>query len=148
MPKFLVPPVWAVLSALAMLALHRWLPGALWLQPPATALSLLPVLAGIALALSAARLFVRAGTPIEPWASPSALVAAGPYRFTRNPMYLGLALCLAGLALWLGTTTPLLVIPLFVLVITLGFIRREERRLEERFGEPYRHYRARVRRWI
>lgn len=148
MPKFLVPPVWAVLSALAMLALHGWLPGAAWLRPPGTALALLPVLAGLALAFSAARLFVRAGTPLEPWASPTALVAAGPFRFTRNPMYLGLALCLAGLALWLGTATPLLVIPLFVLVITFGFIRREERRLEERFGEPYRHYCARVRRWI
>ena len=148
MPKFLVPPVWAVLSALAMLALHRWLPGGVFLPAPWTALALLPVLAGIALVLSAARLFVRAGTPLEPWASPTALVAAGPYRFTRNPMYLGLSLCLAGLALWLGTVTPPLVLPLFVLVITFGFIRREERKLEERFGAPYRHYRARVRRWI
>ena len=148
MPKPLVPPVWAVLSGLAMLALHHWLPGATWLQPPWTALGLLPVGAGIALALSAARLFVRAGTPLEPWTSPTALVAAGPYRFTRNPMYLGLALCLAGFALWLGTATPPLVIPLFVLVITFGFVRREERRLEQRFREPYRRYRARVRRWI
>jgi len=148
MPKPLVPPLWALLAALLMLALHRWLPGGTWLAPPATALSLLPVLAGVGVAAWAARLFVRAGTPLEPWKTPTALVAGGPYRFTRNPMYLGLSLCLLGLAVWLGTATPLLVLPLFVAVITFGFIRREERWLEERFGESYRRYRAGVRRWI
>lgn len=148
MPKPLVPPVWAVLSGLAMLALHHWLPGATWLHPPWTALGLLPVGAGIALALSAARLFVRAGTPLEPWASPTALVAAGPYRFTRNPMYLGLALSLFGLALCLGSATPLLVIPAFVWVITVRHIRPEESRLTALFGGDFTAYKARVRRWI
>jgi protein-S-isoprenylcysteine O-methyltransferase Ste14 len=109
---------------------------------------LAPVAIGLALALSAARLFRRAATPIEPWETPSALVAAGPYRFTRNPMYLGLALCLSGFAVWLGTLTPFLVIPLFAWVITVRFIRREEQRLETRFGDQYRAYKARVRRWI
>ncbi len=148
MPKPLVPPLWAALAAAAMLVLHRGLPGGVWLPSPWTALGLLPAIIGVGLAVWAARLFVRTGTPLEPWASPTTLVASGPYRFSRNPMYLGLALCLTGLALWLGTATPLLIIPLFVAVITLGFIRREERRLEERFGESYRRYRAGVRRWI
>jgi protein-S-isoprenylcysteine O-methyltransferase Ste14 len=93
-------------------------------------------------------LFLRAGTPLEPWQTPTALVATGPYRFTRNPMYLGLTLCLIGFALWLGTVTPAMLLPVFVALLTLGFVRPEERRLEQRFGESYRAYKARVRRWI
>jgi protein-S-isoprenylcysteine O-methyltransferase Ste14 len=63
-------------------------------------------------------------------------------------MYLGLALGLSGFAVWLGTLTPFLVVPLFAWVITVRFIRHEEQRLEARFGDQYRAYKARVRRWI
>ena len=133
---------------LGTLALHRGLPAALAVPRPWNWLGLAPVAVGLALGLSAARLFRRAATPVTPWETPSALVAAGPYRFIRNPMYLGLALCLSGLAVWLGTLTPFLVIPLFVWVITARFILGEEQRLETRFGDQYRAYKARVRRWI
>ena len=124
MPKPLVPPLWAVLAALGMLALHHRMPGSQWLAPPWTALGLLPALTGVGIALWAASHFRRAGTPWEPWQMPTALVAAGPYRISRNPMYLGLTLCLAGFALWLGTATPPLLLPVFVALITWGFIRR------------------------
>ena len=97
MSKILVPPVWFLLGGLGMLALHRGFPAALVVPPPWTGWGSLPVAMGLALALSAARLFRRAGDAVEPWETPSALVAAGPYRFTRNPMYLGLALCLFGI---------------------------------------------------
>ena len=148
MPKVLVPPVWFLLAGCAMVVLHHTAPG-MRLVPQALGwLGLVPVAIGVTLALSGARLFRRAATPIEPWETPSALVAAGPYRFTRNPMYLGLALSLLGLAIWLGTLTPFLVVPLFAWVITVRFIRREEQRLETRFGDQYRAYKARVRRWI
>ena len=148
MPRPLVPPLWALLTALGMLTLHHRLPGPVLVVEPWSRLGLLPALAGVGLAVWAARLFLRAGTPLEPWQTPTALVAAGPYRFTRNPMYLGLTLCLAGFALWLGTATPPLLLPAFVALITLGFVLPEERRLEQRFGAPYRAYKARVRRWI
>ena len=148
MSKILVPPVWFLLGGLGMLALHRGLPAALVVPQPWNRLGLAPVAVGLALALWAARLFRRAATPVTPWETPSALVAAGPYRFTRNPMYLGLALCLSGLPVWLGTLTPFLVVPLFVWVITARFILGEEQRLEKRFGSRYRAYKARVRRWI
>ena len=102
MSKILLPPVWFLLGGLGMLALHRGLPAALVMPQPWNWLGLVPVAVGLALALSAARLFRRAGTPVAPWETPSALVAAGPYRFSRNPMYLGLALCLSGFAVWLA----------------------------------------------
>jgi protein-S-isoprenylcysteine O-methyltransferase Ste14 len=148
MAKILVPPVWFLLAGCTMVVLHHTAP---WMRlvPHTWAwLGLVPVAAGICLALSSARLFRRAATPIEPWETPFVLVIDGPYRFTRNPMYLGLALSLLGLAVWLGTLTPFLVVPLFVWVLTARFVRREEQRLEERFGSRYLAYKARVRRWI
>jgi protein-S-isoprenylcysteine O-methyltransferase Ste14 len=92
--------------------------------------------------------FFRAGTRPEPWRPSTALVIAGPYRITRNPMYLGFALLYLGTSLWVNTAWPLLALPAVLLVMHFGVIRREEAYLERRFGDPYRAYRARVRRWI
>ena len=148
MSRILLPPVWVLLGGLGMLALHHGFPAAPVVPEPWNWLGLVPVAIGVTLALSGARLFRRAGTAIEPWGTPSALVVEGPYRFSRNPMYLGLALSLLGLAVWLGTLTPFLVIPLFVWLITVLFIRPEEQRLEDRFGSRYLAYKARVHRWV
>ncbi len=106
------------------------------------------VLLGVALPGAALFRFNRAGTPHDPYAHPEALVVAGPYRFTRNPMYLGVTLVLLGLAVWFGTWPYFLAPPLFMLTIRLAFIPREERRLEATFGQAYLDYKARVRRWI
>jgi protein-S-isoprenylcysteine O-methyltransferase Ste14 len=147
MSKILVPPVWFLLGGLGMLALHRGFLSRWSCRSRGTGSGSCPSPWASHLRF-AAQLFRRAGTPVAPWETPSALVAVGPYRFTRNPMYLGLALCLSGLAIYLGTLTPFLVIPLFAWVITALFILREEQRLEERFGSRYCAYKARVRRWI
>ena len=95
-----------------------------------------------------AMLFRRRGTAIKPFQESSALVTDGVYRFTRNPMYLGMVIGLTGVACMLGTVTPLLVIPIFIWVIRTRFIRVEEGMLAERFGDEYVQYQARVRRWL
>jgi protein-S-isoprenylcysteine O-methyltransferase Ste14 len=77
-----------------------------------------------------------------------ALTFEGPYRFTRNPMYLGLALLLAGLAGIGNALWPLLAVIPVVAIIRTQVIAREETYLENRFGEEYRAYRGRVRRWL
>ena len=92
--------------------------------------------------------FTRAGTPVVPFERSTTLVTGGSYRFTRNPMYLGMVLLLSGVAALLGTLSPWLVIPIFTAVIQTNFIRGEERFLEELFGDSYRAYKTRVRRWI
>jgi protein-S-isoprenylcysteine O-methyltransferase Ste14 len=148
MSRFIIPPVWFLLASLLMLVVHRLFPGPLWLPQAWGWIGVIPALCGVCGAVWAAWLFRRARTPVEPWQQPTALVADGPYRLTRNPMYLGLTSVLLGFALWLGSTTPLLVIPAFMWVITRNFIQREERWLEEQFGAAYRSYKARVRRWI
>ena len=105
-------------------------------------------LGGIALVGWALGLFRRAGTRAEPWHPSSALVLDGVYRFTRNPMYLGMAAIYAGIALIFDSAVSLLLgIPL-ILIIQRTVIAREERYLTARFGDDYRRYMSQVRRWI
>lgn len=92
--------------------------------------------------------FRRAGTGMAPTKPTTALVTSGPYRVTRNPMYLGMAFLYIGLALALGIVWALAVLPAVLLIVDRLVIVREERDLEARFGEQYREYRKRVRRWL
>jgi protein-S-isoprenylcysteine O-methyltransferase Ste14 len=103
---------------------------------------------GAALVLWPAGLFNRAGTTIRPFERSSALVVSGPYRLSRNPIYLGMATMLAGVGVLAGSLTPFLVVPAFMGLIEMRFIRKEEAMLQEAFGAEYAAYRARVRRWI
>jgi protein-S-isoprenylcysteine O-methyltransferase Ste14 len=75
-------------------------------------------------------------------------VEQGPYRFTRNPIYLGMTLAYAGLAVLLNLAWPLLVLPGVLVLLVLMVVRREERHLGATFGDAYRDYQRRVRRWI
>ncbi len=143
-----MPPIWCLMSVLAMTILHLAIPVATWLSWPGTAPGLPLVVAGTAGMVWAARLFHSRGTTIRPFETSSTLIVDGPYRVTRNPMYLGMVLILAGAAVLMGTVTPLAVIPLFVVIIRYLFIVEEERMLADRFGEAYADYRGKVRRWI
>lgn len=101
-----------------------------------------------ALLVGASRRFRRAGTPGRPWRPTTAIVTDGVYAWTRNPMYLAMALAYVSVAIAVdGLITLALVVPLVILV-RFGVILREERYLEGKFGQAYRHYRATVRRWI
>jgi protein-S-isoprenylcysteine O-methyltransferase Ste14 len=97
---------------------------------------------------SALRRFGAAGTPAEPWKPTRALATGGIFRWTRNPMYLGMALLLLGAALGFASPGILALLPLVILVIDRFVIAREERYLHDLFGAEYAAYRARVRRWL
>jgi protein-S-isoprenylcysteine O-methyltransferase Ste14 len=103
---------------------------------------------GAALARSFFRALARAGTTISPYSSSSALVTTGPYRFSRNPGYLGMAMAYAGTALLAGALWPFASLVPTLLLIDRGVIRREERYLRRTFGADYANYRARTRRWL
>jgi protein-S-isoprenylcysteine O-methyltransferase Ste14 len=106
------------------------------------------VVAGAALGLAAAYQFLKAGTNILPEWPTLAVVRAGPYRLTRNPMYVGLCLAYAGLAIAVERPlTLLLLVPLMVLM-HYGVVLREERYLEHKFGEAYLAYKRSARRWL
>lgn len=107
-----------------------------------------PAALGIVLGVSAVLQFRRVGTNVLPDHPALFLADAGPYRFSRNPMYLGLALLYLAGAAALAKPATLLFLPVALTAIHVGVIRREERYLERRFGAPYRAYQARVRRWF
>lgn len=77
-----------------------------------------------------------------------AVVTTGPYTFSRNPMYVSMILVYAGIALIVNTIWPLAFLPVALAALHYGVTRREERYLEKLFGDWYRQYRARVRRWL
>jgi protein-S-isoprenylcysteine O-methyltransferase Ste14 len=104
--------------------------------------------AGIFVMLSAVGIFRKIGTPPNPTLPTTALAVDGPYRYTRNPMYLGMALILAGLAGVGNALWPLLALIPVIAFVHTQIIAREEAYLEGKFGDDYRAFKARVRRWI
>jgi protein-S-isoprenylcysteine O-methyltransferase Ste14 len=111
-------------------------------------LGALLVLSWLVLTMWSFRRFWAFGTSVIPVRPTTALVMEGPYRFTRNPMYLGLLMLYAGVACWFGLVWPLLLAPGLVWIVAAWVIGREERYLKRKFGQEYRQYRARVRRWL
>ena len=144
----MLPPAYFFLAIALMAGLHWLWPIVRWIPTPWNVVGALPLLGGVVLAVMGNRLFHKHGTPLHPFAEASTLVVGGPFRYSRNPMYLGMALALIGIAALLGSLTPWLVIPPFIGIIDQLFIRKEERALEQRFGEAYAAYRQKVRRWM
>jgi protein-S-isoprenylcysteine O-methyltransferase Ste14 len=105
------------------------------------------IVGGLLLNVLATRQFSRRRTPVRPSAEALALVTDGVFRWSRNPMYLGMASIIAGSALALASPWALLVLPLFVVWMN-RLIRWEEARLGAAFGDRYRIYATRVRRWL
>lgn len=105
-------------------------------------------LAGVAIGIAGFRQFRRAGTQIRPDRPATALVTEGIYRRTRNPIYLGLALFYAAIAVGSDSLPALALLAPTLGVIRYGVIAREEAYLERRFGDDYRRFKARVRRWL
>jgi protein-S-isoprenylcysteine O-methyltransferase Ste14 len=147
-PGVIAPPPLIFLVPLVLgVAIGRWVP--LTVLPRTWAWGVGAVcLALSGLVISAVRAFRRAKTRPEPWKPTTALVTDGPYRFTRNPMYLGFALVYVGVTLLVNTLWPLLLLPVVLTVMHFLVIRREERYLERKFGDDYRAYLRTVRRWI
>jgi protein-S-isoprenylcysteine O-methyltransferase Ste14 len=105
-------------------------------------------IAGLLLSNVAAIRLRRAGTPLESDLTPTVLLTDGLFAWSRNPVYLGMLMLLAGQAMMLGTVGALLTWPAFWLWLQWRFIGAEERVLLATFGEAYAQYRSRVRRWL
>ena len=103
---------------------------------------------GLALFVWAIRTLKAAGTPVQGYKPTSAIVDRGPYRFTRNPIYGGMFVGLAGLAVAFDTFWLLAALVVFSAIVRFGVVAREEAYLDRKFGDAYRNYRARVRRWL
>jgi protein-S-isoprenylcysteine O-methyltransferase Ste14 len=141
-------PAYLLFSIVAMIALRLLLPGHRIIQFPWTLLGIAPVFAGVVLNLVADAAFKRNKTTVKPFEEPRSLITRGVYAISRNPMYLGFALVLLGIAVFMGAMTPFAVVPFFIVLIEAVFIRAEEGMLEAKFGEVWLSYKAEVRRWI
>ena len=106
------------------------------------------VLLGIGLAFSAARRFMQAHTTLDPHGSVSTVVTDGPYRFSRNPIYLGFIFLLIGFSFIFKSWWGLVLSPVMMIMLHRFVIRFEEVYLEEKFREVYPGYKTRVRRWL
>ena len=156
--KRLFVAIRAVLYSTGFILLWAWLAGAVRVYdarfgsrlPPGWApVGIVLAIPGLLLALACIATFVIRGdgTP-APFDPPVVFVPTGPYRYVRNPMYLGAALALAGYGLFVGSISVVLLSFAFLVVMHLFVILLEERGLEERFGESYRAYKRAVNRWV
>ena len=151
-PAVVIPPPLAFVGAFALGVFgERWLGVArtssslVW---PLRMLGVGMIALGVGLALSAIALFARARTTIIPHGRAAALVTNGPYRWTRNPMYVALTAVYLGAAAVVGALGPIVTLPLALLVVGIAVIPHEERALRGVFGAEYTSYCARVRRWL
>ena len=126
---------WLVPTSFAAGAL-RWMPGAFF------------ACVGIGLTVSGFVTQKRAGTDPIPLRPSTCIVAHGLYRFTRNPMYVGFALCAFGLAILVDSEWSLLAVPIGLVLIDRLVVAREEQYLERKFGDEYLSYKGSVRRWV
>jgi protein-S-isoprenylcysteine O-methyltransferase Ste14 len=118
------------------------------LPKPARSLGFPLIVVGLVLGGAAFKAQHQAGTPVDPHQPTRALVKSGPYRITRNPIYLSFAFLISGAALIMNTFWTLPLVPGVLAILDRGMVRREEDYLEEKFGEDYAEYKHKVPRWL
>lgn len=143
-----LPPVYFLGAILLMILIHFLAPRLRVIAAPLNLIGLASIVCGLFLGVTGNSMFKRHGTTIKPFEESSTLVTTGVFRFSRNPMYLGIVLILIGLGVVLGTAAPFIVLPVFVWLIVTRFIIKEEAMLEAQFGDAYRDYKRHVRRWL
>ena len=145
---FLPPPLLFAAAVAAGLAIDGDMRDWAHVARPSQFAGLAVALAGLVLIVVSLGLFRRFRTRPEPWQPSSALITSGVYRLSRNPMYLGMAVTSAGIALYFESLAGAALLAIVIAIIDHFVIQREERYLSRRFGADYDAYRARVRRWL
>ena len=142
------PPVlYAAVIILALLINLVW-PLPIFADTIGRWFGLLLLLLGAAIVAWGRSSLVASGTNVDPTLPTTAIVTSGAYQFTRNPLYVGLTLIFSGLTLAMNTWWGLLALMPLIIVMHIGVVLREERYLEQKFGDNYRQYRAKVRRYL
>lgn len=148
MKKLDVPPIWTLGAWVLALVLSRVLPSPGWDSLGLRWLGLFWIVLAVLYLLWAALWFRRKKTPIHPGHRPDALITEGPFRISRNPIYLSMVVASLGFVLYLGAAVGLLVVAGLWWVLDRRFAAPEEQRLIEVFGDAGRDYVANVRRWV
>ena len=143
-----LPPLIYLAGLIAAIVLNALVPMRLPLTPPVRWAGAGLAIAAFVVAGIARRAFARAGTNVNPMAPATALVTSGPFRWSRNPMYVAATALLAGVGLASQMAWALLVLVPVLAIMHWGVVLREERYLTRKFGAQYEAYRARVRRYL
>jgi protein-S-isoprenylcysteine O-methyltransferase Ste14 len=144
----IIPPLVYLAGVVIGIVISIWIPTKIAPNSLAWTLGGILLICGAVLAGSAILKFKNVGTPVRPDRAANTLVVVGPYRITRNPMYLGLALVYVGIALADQSVWALILLPVVLRIIQRRAIEPEEAFLERRFGADYIRYKENVRRWI
>ncbi len=144
----ILPPMYLFTSLACMVLLQFFLPVYQLISYPWNAIGIIPLMLGMTLNISADRAFKKIGTTVKPFEVSTTLVTSGVFRYSRNPMYLGMVMILTGVAFLLGALSPFIIIPIFAITMDRVFIVSEENMLDQRFGGKWQQYKENVRRWI
>ena len=142
------PPLIYLVAIAGGLALHRAWPRPMPAGAPVRLLGVVQVVASVLLFGLSVQRFRAAGTPVPARKPTTAIVRTGPYRFSRNPIYLAFSMLQLGIAIWVGSWWLVATLAVALAIIHYVVVPREERYLEARFGAEYRDYKAAVRRWL
>lgn len=142
------PPLIYLAGILIAVCLNRFWPMTIFARAGARWTGLVCIAIGAAIIVAGRKALLALGTNINPTKPTTAIVQSGPYRFSRNPLYLGVTFVYLGLTLAANTWWGFILLVPVLLALHFGVVRREERYLELKFGDTYRQYRARVRRYF
>ena len=131
-----------------MIAIYIVLPATRIIQYPFNLAGIIIFLVGGYIAISQKKFFQKTNTPMPPSSKPNMLHTKGAFRYTRNPMYLGITIGIFGLAILMSSFINFCFPVLFLVIMDMVYIRREEKILEDEFGDAYLEYKDNVRIWI
>ncbi len=146
--KKVLPPTYLLISIILIVALHFLIPIIKFISFPYNLLGAIPIILGLIISILGENSFKKHETTVKPFEESNTLITNGVYKISRHPMYLGFALVLIGIAIFLGSLIPYIIIVAFIVSVDIIFIKVEEKMLIEKFGEDYEKYKSKVRRWI
>ena len=144
----LIPPFLFLFCAVAISLLDHYYPIQELVTRPYNLLGIIPLLLGISMVISTGKRFRKVKTQIHTFKKPKKLVTDGLFQYSRNPIYLGFSIALLGIAFLFGSLSALIPMLLFFLVANFWYIPFEEKNMEMVFGQSYRFYKRKVRRWL
>ncbi len=148
MKLHVTPDGYFAISIVSAVLVDTVFPVATTVRYPYSLAGILLIIMGIVIVLVTNTLLLKEKTSVKPFENPRILVTSGPFRWSRNPIYLGMAIALLGIAVILGSLSPFIFPMLFVIMIDQSIIPMEERNLERAFGKEYLDYKATARRWL
>ncbi len=143
-----LPPTYFNSSIFLIILIHFIWPGRMIIYFPWNLLGIIPVIIGAVLNLMADRAFKINKTTVKPFEESSSLITTGVFKISRNPMYLGMALVLSGVCIFLGSITPYIIVVLFIMLVQTIFITGEEKMLADTFGDAWLEYKKKTRSWL